>query len=162
VTAARTDTQPRLQRRRAGEGRQPVYTIAGTAIAVHRLYGQWRLATATLNDDADRWLRRNRLALHDFPTRTAALRAYQAAAAIDPPLTHDSPALPPLRRVGPGRHASGDITITRPTSAGWWTVTWPDGATAHADTLREAARIIETRQHVQQLAWCPPHLRHLT
>jgi len=161
VTGAQTATQPKLQRRRAGDGRQPVYTIADTAITVSRLYGQWRLGTADLNDDADRWLRRNQLTGHDFPTRNGALRAYQAAAAIDPPPNRDAPALPTLRRIAPGQHTSGDITVTRPTSSGWWTVTWPDGATAHADSLREAARIIETRQHVQQLKWCPPHLTHL-
>jgi len=123
------------------------WAIAGTDLILIGIFGLWRFvvtrpAGRAANDD---WLRANNLKRAEFPTRTAALRAFDAAAAVRPP----PPAAPPprLRRVKAGRYACVDVPGVTIRNSGDSNMRWeinglPGSSTRYAATLALAAEII--------------------
>ena len=95
------------------------YRIVGSSLVVLRTgAARWFLNTAEgpFGNTADgaQWLIRNGLFSEPFPTRAAALRAYEAAAAIDPPPPDRLPARIKLTALNDGSYAGpGDVIVTR-------------------------------------------------
>jgi len=137
---------PRLVVLRCGE--HTAYMIAGTDIRVTQPVNTglrfWELWAPNLRAvPACQWLERHQLAGAQFDTRTLALRAYVAAAALEPP----PPArpLPKLVKVRAGAYTSkdGEWAVTRPSGRPReWLITGPQGHRELAGTLNDAQRQI--------------------
>jgi len=104
---------PRLRRETLNS-----YRIDGGSVLVLREGAGWFLETtegaSASPADGAHWLVRNRLFSEPFPTRRAALRAYEAAAAVDPPPPGRFPAKIKLTPMNDGSYAGpGDVIVTR-------------------------------------------------
>ena len=128
-------------RDRSGQ-RGTSWLISGTSVRVISDGTSWRLTARQATDmDTDRWLRKEKLANQKFPTRKDALKAYQAAAALDAPPPSRLSDLGPLRPVETGKYLIADVLIEKTTSTNW-RITYPDGSRANARTLAACQRII--------------------
>jgi len=123
------------------------WSIAGTDLTLIGIFGIWRFvvvrpADSRANDD---WLKASNLKHAEFPTRAGALRAFDAAAAVQPPPT-GSP-LPRLRRVKAGRYKCVDLPGVTIRSSGAPDMRWeinglPGTSTRFAATLPLAVEVI--------------------
>jgi len=121
------------------------WTIPGTDLSLlsNRDGHGWRFGMIRLTDDLEAWLTRHELADARFPRRKDLLRAYEAAAAIDPPPAESLPV--PLRRITAGRYEmpGRDITVTRTDDGKTWNIIQGDTVLPPtAQTLDEARAII--------------------
>jgi len=120
------------------------YRIAGTDVQLTAFQRSWSFHPAahlTFTPTRD-WLIDNQLRTTEFPSRKAALRAYEAAAAINPPPAAQPPAR--LTRAGDGSYrypGHPDIRIRRGDRG--WEVTGLLGVpTAHAASLTHVCTLI--------------------
>jgi len=137
---------PRLRVLRSGK--RTAYVIAGTDIRVTQPINTglrfWELWAPSLRAVQEfRWLERHQLAGAEFETRTLALRAYAAAAALEPP--PPGRPLPDLVKIRAGAYTSkdGSWKVTRPAGRPLqWLITGPEGQGELAGTLNDAQRQI--------------------
>jgi len=114
------------------------YRIDDTAISVEGTQGSWELAPETPH--AMDWLTGHGLLRAAFLTRRAALRAYQAAAALNPPPQGRKPRR--LDRVSAGRYRLFGATVDRHPDGRSWVVRAHGLPTLRAITLTDAETLI--------------------
>jgi len=128
------------------------YRIAGTDVQLTAFQGGWSFHPAahrTFTPTRD-WLIDNQLRTTEFPTRRAALRAYEAAAAINAPPAAQPPAR--LTRAGDGIYRyPGHPNIRIRRSDRGWEVTGLEGVpTAYAAGLTHASTMIADHLDVME------------
>ena len=125
------------------------YRLLNTGLVIRRERGGWVVYVAFDGPDADhQWLQRHGLDGAVMKTRQAAVRAFSAAAAVEPPPAHPDPVQ--LVRVGPGHYRTRDrrITVTdRGLRCGWQIEGLGGALPYYGHTLHDAATLIaETLQ----------------
>jgi len=136
------DDTPRV---RLARGILGDWTIPGTDLVILRSWDAtgWRLTTSYIIETVEAWLNRHQLGEARFRRRKDLLRAYQAAAAIDPPPAQQRPVH--LRRIASGRYEmpDGNVTVTKTDRGQGWIINDGSGPLEHtARTLEEARAII--------------------
>jgi len=125
------------------------YRIVGVDLTLFAINGEWSFSPAHVATivAAQAWLAANQLTTAVFDSRAAALRAYEAAAAISPPPA--ATPFPRLERTADDTHfypGHPEITIA-PAGSGWKITGLDDRGPAYADSLTHASmRITEYLQ----------------
>jgi len=119
------------------------WIIAGTDIRVWSVAGPWWGFNVEHQDRRTReWLARHELLHARFPSRVAALRAYDAAAALSqPPAATALPAWPKLRREHTGLYRVGRAIVRR-SEDGTWRILWHNGTATRCRTRRHCQNVI--------------------
>jgi len=130
---------PHLQRPDQLDG----WIIAGTDVRVWKVAGdRWGFNVEHQDRRTREWLQRNELLHARFPSRAAALRAFDAAAALrQPPSTPTLSVLTKLRRERAGLYRVGRA-IARRSEDGTWRILWHNGTVTHCRTLRHCQNVI--------------------
>jgi len=126
------------------------YLICESAIGVASCADGWELRAVRNNSYGREWLHAHQLDAAAFPSRRAALRAYEAARSLSAP--PPAAGRPRLRRVRAGHYQQGEAAITRPRRETSWTVNIPGISPRRAATLNDAVEIITTISVAQQLS----------
>jgi len=125
------------------------YRISGVDLTLYAINGEWSFSPAHVATivAAQAWLAANQLTTAVFPSRAAALRAYEAAAAINPPPA--ATPFPRLQRTAGGHFYPGHPEILIAPDGGAWEITGlDDRGPVYADSLKHASMRITEYLHL--------------